>query len=43
MTKEAEKQIAEAKTTEEKIKAVNKLLQDGEPKNISVDNSYTNW
>lgn len=38
MTEETTKQIAEAKTTEEKIKAVNKLLQDGEPKNISIDN-----
>ena len=38
MTKEAEQQIAEAKTIEEKIKAVNKLLHDGEPGNISIDN-----
>lgn len=37
-TKETEQQIAEAKTIEEKIKAVNRLLQDGEPGNISIDN-----
>lgn len=30
--------IAEAKTTEEKIKAVNLILRDGEPGNISIDN-----
>ena len=38
MTDQTKQQIVEAKTTEEKIKAVNKLLQDGEPKNISIDN-----
>jgi len=38
MTEETTKQIADAKTTEEKIKAVNKILQDGEPGNISIDN-----
>ena len=38
MTQEAQKQIAEAKTIEEKIKCVNKILLDGEPNNISVDN-----
>ena len=32
------KQIAEARTTEEKIKAVNKVLLYGEPGNISIDN-----
>jgi len=37
-TEQTKQQIADAKTIEEKIKAVNKLLQDGEPKNISVDN-----
>ncbi|MGZ6236376.1 MAG: Rad52/Rad22 family DNA repair protein [Syntrophales bacterium] len=31
-----------AKTVEEKIKAVNKILQDGEPANISVD-SYSGY
>ena len=38
MTEQAKQQIAEAKTIEEKIKAVNQLLHDGEPKNISIDN-----
>jgi len=38
MTEHVQKQIAEAKTVEEKIKAVNKILQDGEPGNISLDN-----
>src|SRR6266567_530125 len=38
MTEQAKQQIADAKTIEEKIKAVNILLHDGEPKNISVDN-----
>ena len=38
MTEQTTQQIAEAKTTEEKIKAVNKVLQDGEPGNISIDN-----
>ena len=37
MTEQTKKQIAEAKTVEEKIKAVNQLLHDGEPGNISVD------
>src|SRR5437763_351841 len=36
-TEQTTKQIAEAKTIEEKIKAVNKILQEGEPGNISVD------
>ncbi len=38
MTEQAKQLIAEAKTIEEKIKAVNQLLHDGEPGNISVDN-----
>ena len=38
MTEQAKQQIAEAKTVEEKIKAVNRILQDGEPGNISLDN-----
>jgi recombination DNA repair RAD52 pathway protein len=38
MTEQTQQQITEAKTIEEKIKAVNKLLQDGEPGNISIDN-----
>src|SRR6266567_6273592 len=38
MTEQTKQQIAEAKTVEEKIKAVNTILHDGEPKNISVDN-----
>src|SRR5260370_18124321 len=38
MTEQTTKQIAEAKTIEEKIKAVNTILHDGEPKNVSVDN-----
>jgi recombination DNA repair RAD52 pathway protein len=45
VTEQTKQQIAEAKTIEEKIKAVNKLLQDGEPKNISIDNysGYTGY
>ena len=42
MTAETTKQIAEAKTTEEKIKAVNQLLHNGEPGNISID-SYSGF
>ena len=38
MTEQTKQQIADAKTIEEKIKAVNMLLQDGEPKNVSIDN-----
>ena len=38
MTEQTIKQIAAAKTTEEEIKAVNQLLHDGEPGNISIDN-----
>lgn len=41
MTEQAKQQIAEAKTTEEKIKAVNQVLLTGEPGNISVD-GYSN-
>lgn len=41
MTQETQKQIAEATTIEQKIKAVNKILLDREPGNISVD-SYSN-
>src|SRR5207302_4960969 len=37
-TEQTTKQIAEAKTIEEKIKAVNKILQEREPGNISIDN-----
>ena len=38
MTEQAKQQVSEAKTIEEKIKAVNTILHDGEPKNVSVDN-----
>lgn len=38
MTEQTKQQVLEAKTPEEKIKAVNKILQDGEPGNISIDN-----
>ena len=38
MTEQAQQQVAEAKTIEEKIKAVNTILHSGEPKNVSVDN-----
>ena len=38
MTRETQKQVSDAKTIEEKIKAVNKILHDGEPNNISIDN-----
>lgn len=38
MTEQAQKQAVEAKTIEEKIKAVNTILHDGEPKNVSIDN-----
>ena len=41
MTEETTKLVAEATTIEQKIKAVNKILLDGEPSNISVD-SYSN-
>ena len=42
MTESAKQKAAEAKTVEEKIKAVNKILLDGEPGNISVD-SYSGY
>jgi recombination DNA repair RAD52 pathway protein len=38
MTDQTKQQIAEARTIEEKIKTVNKILQEGEPGNISIDN-----
>jgi uncharacterized membrane-anchored protein len=38
MTEQTKQAVADAKTVEEKIKAVNRILQEGEPKNISVDN-----
>ncbi len=38
MIEQAQQQVSEAKTTEEKIRAVNKILHDGEPKNVSIDN-----
>ena len=37
MTEQTKQQVAQAKTVEEKIKAVNKILQDGEPRNVSND------
>ena len=45
MTEQAQRQITDAKTIEEKIKAVNKILLDGEPGNISIDNygGYTGY
>ena len=39
-TDQTKQQVLDAKTVEEKIKAVNQILQDGEPGNISVD-SYS--
>ena len=38
MTEHTKQLIHDATTTEEKIKAVNHLLREGEPNNISVDN-----
>src|SRR6266852_5830720 len=38
MIEQAQQQVSESKTTEEKIRAVNKILHDGEPKNVSIDN-----
>jgi len=38
MTEQTKQAVADAKTVEEKIKAVNQVLKDGEPGNISVDN-----
>src|SRR6266852_6086562 len=45
MIEQAQQQVSEAKTTEEKIRAVNKILHDGEPKNVSIDNysGYTGY
>lgn len=37
MTEQTRQLILDAKTIEEKIKAVNKILQDGEPNNVSND------
>ena len=37
-TEQTTQQIAEAKTIEQKIKTVNTILHEGEPKNISIDN-----
>ena len=42
MTEPIKQPVEVAKTVEEKIKAVNKILQDGEPANISVD-SYSGY
>ena len=42
MTEPTKQQVDSAKTVEEKIKAVNKILLDGEPTNISVD-SYSGY
>src|SRR5437773_7916941 len=38
MTEQTKQAVIEAKTPEEKLKAVNKILHEGEPVNISVDN-----
>jgi len=38
MTEQTQQLIDNAKTVQEKIKAVNRMLQEGEPGNISVDN-----
>jgi recombination DNA repair RAD52 pathway protein len=38
MTEQTKQIVTEAKTPEEKLKAVNKILQEGEPGNISIDN-----
>src|SRR5690349_19556644 len=37
MTEHIKKVVSEAKTVEEKIKAVNMVLQNGEPANVSKD------
>jgi len=37
-TDQTKQQVLDAKTIEDKVKAVNKVLQDGEPGNISIDN-----
>ena len=38
MTEQTKQLVESAKTFEEKVKAVNQMLKDGEPRNISVDN-----
>jgi recombination DNA repair RAD52 pathway protein len=38
MTDQTKKLVSEAKSLEEKIKAANAILREGEPRNISVDN-----
>lgn len=38
MTEQTKQLVADAKTFEEKVKAINQMLKDGEPGNISVDN-----
>lgn len=45
MTEPTKQQVAKAATIEEKIKAVNAVLQKGEPGNVSVDNysGYTGY
>ncbi len=42
MTDQTKQQVLDAKTVEDKVKAVNKVLQDGEPHNISLD-SYSGF
>ena len=37
-TDQTKQQVLDAKTIEDKVKAVNKVLQDGVPGNISIDN-----
>jgi recombination DNA repair RAD52 pathway protein len=45
MTEQTKQLVADAKTFEEKVKAINQMLKDGEPRNISVDNysSFTGY
>lgn len=38
MTEQTKQLVESAKTFEEKVKAINQMLKDGEPGNISVDN-----
>lgn len=38
MTDQTKQLVESAKTFEEKVKAINQMLKDGEPRNISVDN-----
>ena len=42
MTTKTQEQIKQAETVDEKVKAVNQILKDGEPHNVSVD-SYSNY